>query len=333
MQNEIQKLGELIHNSHKILLINHIRMDGDAWGSLGGLALILKSLGKEVVGINDCPVPPFLDFLGNTEIVQAELDVEAYNPDLIISLDAADEDRLGNIYKKYKKYFQTKTLVVIDHHISNPAFGNLNIIDTKASSVCEMMVQIIVELGLESHVSPEVATFFYTGLQTDTNMYFTNNTRKETLLAGAKLIELGADFRLPIEKCFKSRSIIEIELWKIALRNLKQNDAQTFSYSSISVDDLRSITGINKEDIGGYLKGFINDVLINIEGTKIAFLLYPLGLSENKVSMRSQSGYDVNAICQTFGGGGHLQASGFQSIDSQEEIIQKLLKITSNILD
>lgn len=63
MHHEIQKFSELLKKSQKILLINHIRMDGDAWGSLAALALILKSMGKEVRAVNDCTVPPSLTFL------------------------------------------------------------------------------------------------------------------------------------------------------------------------------------------------------------------------------------------------------------------------------
>lgn len=72
---------------------------------------------------------------------------------------------------------------MIDHHISNPLFGDINIVDPKASSTCELMVHIIKILKLEAYMSPEAATFFYTGLQTDSNMYFNVNTRPETLEA------------------------------------------------------------------------------------------------------------------------------------------------------
>ena len=64
-----------LKSSQKILLINHIRMDGDAWGSLAALALILKSMGKDVKALNDCAVPPSLAFLGNTELIEPNLDV------------------------------------------------------------------------------------------------------------------------------------------------------------------------------------------------------------------------------------------------------------------
>jgi nanoRNase/pAp phosphatase (c-di-AMP/oligoRNAs hydrolase) len=62
MEKQIEKLGKLIKKSNRILLINHIRMDGDAWGSLGGLALILKGMKKDVKCINDTAVPDMLTF-------------------------------------------------------------------------------------------------------------------------------------------------------------------------------------------------------------------------------------------------------------------------------
>jgi phosphoesterase RecJ-like protein len=79
---------------------------------------------------------------------------------------------------------------VIDHHISNPGYGNTNIIDPEASSVCEMITVIIEDLEYHEHVSEAAATFLYTGLQTDSNMYFNTNTRSSTLRAGALLIDL-----------------------------------------------------------------------------------------------------------------------------------------------
>jgi len=97
-------------------------MDGDAWGSLAGLALLLKKLNKEVQAINDCEVPPALSFLGNTELVDPDLDLQKYSPDIIISLDASDTERLGKSYEKWKDIFQKTPLIVIDHHISNPRF-------------------------------------------------------------------------------------------------------------------------------------------------------------------------------------------------------------------
>lgn len=79
---------------------------------------------------------------------------------------------------------------MIDHHISNPLFGDINIVDPKASSTCELLVFILKELDFLQYVTPEAATFLYTGLQTDSNMYFNTNTRAETLEAGAQLMRL-----------------------------------------------------------------------------------------------------------------------------------------------
>ncbi|MDA9129030.1 bifunctional oligoribonuclease/PAP phosphatase NrnA [Candidatus Gracilibacteria bacterium] len=325
MQNQIQKLGELIQNSQKILLINHIRMDGDAWGSLGGLALILREMGKEVHGINDCGVPPALQFLGDTEIINPELDVETFNPDIIISLDASDTERLGETYIKWKSIFEETILVNIDHHISNPQFGNINIVDAQASSVCEIMVQIIQELKLEQFVSSEAATFLYTGLQTDSNMYFNTNTRAATLRAGAVLLELGADFRLPVSELYKKRTQNQIRVWQYALDQIEYHQEGNIASCVLTREGLKSLA-VDRDELGLYFKGLVSEILINIEGVKVAFLIYPLSQNENKVSMRSQEGYNVAKICESFGGGGHKQAAGFQSEEKSGEIITDIMK-------
>ena len=118
-----------------------------------------------------------LQFLGDNDIIEPDLDIAGFDPDLIISLDASNTKRLGKTYEKWEDLFHQKHLVVIDHHVSNPGFGNTNIIDTSLSSVCEILCNIIPQLELEQYVSPEAATAIYTGLQTDTNMYFNTNTR------------------------------------------------------------------------------------------------------------------------------------------------------------
>lgn len=300
-------------------------MDGDAWGSLWALAGILKNMWKNVVAINDCPVPPGLDSFWDTQIISPDLDVKAFNPDIIISLDASNTSRLGKIYETWEDIFIEKPFIVIDHHNSNPYFWDINIIDVNTTSSCQLLTQVLFDLHLDSYIDSEIATLLYLGLQTDTNMYFNNDVTSETLMVGARLIEKGADFRKVIYEMFQKKSFMQMKLWKYLLENLRQESNGQISYSFISKDNIRELW-IAREEIGWYLKGAINELLINIEWTQIAFLIYPLNAKENKVSMRALPWNNVAAICELFSGGWHILASGFQSFESKEDIINTLLK-------
>lgn len=306
-------------------------MDGDAWGSLNWLALTLWKIWKIVEWINDTPVPENLGFLWNTKLINPSLDVEVFNPDIIISLDAWDVERLWETYKKWKHIFDEKPLIMIDHHISNTLFGDVNILDTSAWSTAELLVNILLDLGLESYITPDAATSFYTGIQTDSNMYFNTNTTSRTLRTWAKLIDLWAEFRLPVTECFKKKNFIQMKLWEKALKNMKQDFDGKLSYTYLSTEDL-SETWISLQETSEYMKGFINEVLINIDGTKIAFLLYPISDTEQKWSLRSQEWYDVNAVCWKFWWWWHLQASWFQKQTQQDQLIVDLINEIKQVL-
>jgi len=299
-------------------------MDWDAWGSLGGLALVLRYMWKDVHGINDENVPGIFNFLWNSEIIDPNLDVWEFDPDIIISLDASDEARLWESYIKWKDIFDEKTLIVIDHHVSNPWFGDINIIDPEASSVCEMLTHIITDLELQKYVSPEAATFLYTGLQTDSNMYFNTNTRPSTLRAGATLMELWADFRLPVSELYKKRTANQMRVWQYALSHICYRYNGKVCSVVLDRNWLNSLW-LEESELSGCFKWFISEILINISGVKIAYLLYPLSTGINKISTRSQEWYNVAEICETFGWGWHKQAAWFESND-KVDVIEELLK-------
>ena len=331
MLYDIQQFSDTLNKSKKILLINHIRMDGDAWGSLAALYLILEKLWKKVTAVNDCSVPPSFDFLWHTHIINPELDIKKFKPDLIISLDASDTWRLGKIYENNRDIFQKTTLVVIDHHISNPWFWGINIINPKSTSTCELLVQILEDLCLLHHVDSEIATFLYLGLQTDTNMYFNSNVNAHTLRTWAKLLELWADYRSVITEMFQKKSYKQLKLWEVILANLKQSHNWDISYSTLSKYEIARLD-ITHSEVWWFLKWAINELLINISGTKVAFLIYPIAIWENKASMRSQVWYDVAKICESFWGWWHIQAAWFQSQRNQESIVEDLLQKTKEIL-
>lgn len=331
MIKEIEKFSDILQKSNKILLINHIRMDWDAWGSLGWFALILKEMGKNIACTNDCPVPPGLQFLWHNDLIQPGLDIENFAPDIIISLDASDTGRLWESYIRWKNTFDNTPLIVIDHHVSNPHFWDINIIDPDASSVCEIMTLLIEQLSLEKYVTKTAATFIYTGLQTDSNMYFNTNTRPSTLRAGAKLMELGADFRLPVAELYKKRTKNQLDVWAYALKNIKYSIDGKICWCSLTREWLRNLW-IDKWELGGYFKWLISEIFVNVEWVQVAYLIYPLDKEENKISMRSQEWLDVAKICEIYGWGWHKQAAWFQTILENTEIEKKLITDIEKIL-
>lgn len=319
MKKYINKLWELIKKSNKILLINHVRMDPDAFGSLSAMYFILKKQNKTIEAINDENMPESFSFMNNFNIFNPNLDLKSFNPDLIISFDAASTSQLWNTYIKNENIFKNTTFVVIDHHITNPWFWDLNIINIKSSSTCELIYDISIQLNFEKYIDKGIATFLTAWMLTDTNMYYNVNTTPHTLYVASQLLKHWADFRSPIFEFFKKKTFNKTLLWWEALKIINKSKNWKIVWTIINKDMLKK-TDTTDRDIN-----WIIDTLINIDISEIAFIIYPLPDWLNKVSFRSNS-FNVSDICESFWWWWHKQAAGFSSDKNPNKLTELILE-------
>ncbi|MDD2870701.1 MAG: bifunctional oligoribonuclease/PAP phosphatase NrnA [Candidatus Gracilibacteria bacterium] len=339
MKENIIKLGESIKNSNKILLINHIRMDMDSFGSLSAMYDILKQLGKDVKAINDEIPPETFAFTGYNQIIDTNLElkspllnkegVRGWLPDIIISFDAASLDQLGKSYLDNIDVFNNTEFFVIDHHITNPGFGKINIINTKSSSTCELTFDILREINLDKYITPKIATSLLSGIYTDTNIFYNSNTTKNTHIVAGELIELGADFRKPYFEFYMKRTFEKSKLWGEVLANhMKSTENGKIVYACIDKNVFKKTNTDDRQ-----LTGIISEFFANIEGVEICFLSYEMSNKQIKTSFRCTENHDVAKICETFGGGGHKQAAGFNSDKSLNEVEIDIIEILKKELN
>ena len=173
---------EKIKTYDRIVIHRHISPDPDALGSSLGLkALIEDNLeGKEVrvVGYQE----KSLEWLG----VMDQVDEEFYKDALVIVTDTANSDRIDN-----KNFSKGSYLIKIDHHPGDHHYGNLNLVNTNAASVCEMILHLAVAYGWV--ISTEAATLLYAGIVSDTGRFLYDTVKPETFEAAKTLISLGID--------------------------------------------------------------------------------------------------------------------------------------------
>ena len=119
IKDEIMKFKEQLNKANSIALISHLDPDGDNLGSLTGLSKSLLNFGKEVYPIEFDKIPENLKFLPNLNLLSDNTDI---NIDMIICLDCANYERLGNIDKLFN---EAKYRINIDHHQSNEYYLSL----------------------------------------------------------------------------------------------------------------------------------------------------------------------------------------------------------------
>lgn len=326
-EEQALKLGEYIKNSKKILLVTHIRMDPDAYGSIWAFLFILEKLWKEVYATNDEADPESFLFLSKRKFVDPDLDLEKLNPDLIISLDAADEKQLWWIFVKFNSVFKKTPLVVIDHHITNPAYWNVNIIDAETSSACEIGYEVLVFLWLGKYIDPTVATLLLSGIHSDTNTFYNANTSANTLRVSAELIEKWARNKEIIFELFRKRNFEKMKLWGKVFSDIKSYSDWMIVWASVKKE---MYNGLDIAD--QWLKWLMNEFIANIEWVKIWFLLFELWDNKVKASLRSNdNAIDVAQVCSNFWWGWHKLAAWFTYIGEIEELetilTEKLKKV------
>lgn len=308
LKKEKQKFQNYLQNSKKILLVNHRRMDGDAYGSLAWFYYLLEKMWiYSVLALNDDPTPENFHFLDCKEIFSQKEHLQDFSPDLIITFDAASLEQLWNIYSENISLFQSTTWVNIDHHISNSGFGNIHIIDLQSSSTCEIIWDLIKEFDLTHYMDNKISTFLLTGVITDTNSFFNTNSTPKALKTASELMHYDPRHQDIIINLFKKKPFERLKLWWKVLESLKDMWEEKVVWNTLP-KSLFIETKTTDKDISW----LIDELLTTINTLEIGFLLYELEDGSIKGSFRSKnSPINLDNFCAHWWWGGHSKAAGF----------------------
>jgi phosphoesterase RecJ-like protein len=300
--------------AQKILIVSHIRPDGDAIGSVLGLGLSLQLIGKQVQMVLADGVPQSFRHLDGIDQLRQHPDGEF---DLICVLDCSDLQRTGNILIGYPQ-----PDLNIDHHITNLQFAQANLVDPQAVATAEILAELI--LALDLPMPPSVASALLTGLITDTIGFRTANMQPNSLRLAAKLMESGADLPELYRRSLVSRSFEAARFWGAGLSTLKREDGMV--WATLSLADRKAAGYPGRDDAD------LVTVLASIEDAEIAVIFVEQPDNHVKVSWRAQPGFDVSQVALQYGGGGHPPASGADIAGELVEVQASVLKATLALL-
>lgn len=294
------KIISVITNNDNFIITSHVSPDGDAIGSTLGLYNFLTSMGKNVsVVLADEPpkkfnyLPGYQSILRCSDITKDVFEGISY----VFSLDSGDLDRIGDVND-----FINSKIVNIDHHISNNSFGYINLVEPTASSVGELIYELI--KSTDYKISKEIAECLYTSILTDTGGFKYSNTTPKTLSIVSDLIATGIDFSGIYNRAISIKTKTQLKLLSKVLETLDITHDDKVSIISLSREILDSCNAIDEDS-----EDFIN-IARDIDTVEVAVFIKEKEDGTCRVSLRSKSLADVRKIAEVFDGGGHIRAAG-----------------------
>lgn len=302
----------------RVLLVTHAHPDGDALGSLTALRIALEHLGiptETFLSRQDAVLPDELEPF-DLGVVVDESTVRVNNGRVVVFLDCGNADRspIGN------RLGEMGTVINIDHHHDNTAFGTINLLDPSASSTAEVVWDLIHRM--EVPLGPTIAEALYVGLVTDTGRFSYENTTPRAHLMAAELLEAGIDITAIRRRLYEDVRPAKLHLLRYALDSFVVHGGGAVISARITARDFAAAGGTE-----AHAEGII-DVLRGLRGVRVAALARELEHQPGtfKVSLRAADPrIDVSAIARASGGGGHPQAAGFTTDRSDAELAEFLL--------
>ena len=324
-----EQISRTIRDVGHFILVTHIRPDGDALGSLFGLADILKSLDKNVFCYLQDPLPAMWDFLPDRQQVSLEFSeleqfvTKAGGDIAIISLDCGSADRLG---RHKDGLLAVKPFMVIDHHIAHQPYGDILWLEPNRSSTGEMVYELAMEIGAE--ISYACAFDLYVAICTDTGSFRYDSTTPATMRIAADLLERGVKPEEVACRVYDNYSLQRLKLMEKVLATLQLHESQQLAVIYVTREMFEE-TGASENDA----EGFINYPR-SLRSVRVAVLLKEGKDGVVFVSMRAKGTCDVARVAGIFGGGGHRNAAGCRFFGSSIDLACKeLLPVLRDALD
>ena len=294
-----QEIAGTLLKHYRFLIATHVLPDGDAIGSMLGLGMGLQKRGRRVTMACPGGVPENLRFLpGSEEILSAD-NIEPSEYDIVVVLDSSDLGRIEGIYEKLPSGIP---IVNIDHHATNKSYGTYNYVDTSAAATGEQIYKILVSMNVRVDVS--IAVCLFTAIATDTGFFRFSNTTPTTLRIAARLVEKGAEPGAISEQIYEARPLESLKMLGRVLDTLRLDKTGKIAWLEV-YDDWMTEFSLYEEQT----EGFVNYGRM-VRGVEVAFLFRESSDGKIRVGMRSKGEFDVGALAEELGGGGHAKAAG-----------------------
>ena len=314
-RSKLDQIGRVLRENERFAVLSHVRPDGDALGSQLALALSLQQLGKKVRVWNEDGMLEKYSFLPRGDLLTKPPHT-AEDVDAAIALDTAIQNRLGTAFTAVRS---AKIWINIDHHLSNPGYGDLVHVDPTAPATGQIIFDLI--KSQDFPFDREIAENLYAAISTDTGSFQYPKTSARTFEVAAELVCTGIDVGQLSQRLYENYPRRRVELLRELLRTMRfERDGRVASFS-LSLQTAAELQVLPEDNEG------LIDHLRAIRGVIVAVFFEELADGKVRVSMRSKSdAVDVCAICQKFGGGGHTLAAGARVRGTLAEVERNVLE-------
>ena len=284
--------SELLRSFDNVLILTHIRPDGDTVGSAAGLCAGLCRLGKTAYllpnpGLTDTTAPYFRPYAAP----------EGFRPEKVVSVDVATTDLLPENAKPY----ENRVDLAIDHHPSFERFGRDNYVRPTAAATGEIIYDILARLG---PITAEMALPLYVAVSTDCGCFAYSNTTAYTHAVAAALLRTGIDYKAVNKVFFRTKTKKRMALEAAMLGAAEYHDQNRVVILAVPLSLMERVqaTETDAEDLSA-LGG-------QIEGVDCAVTMRELRPDVWKFSLRTGPRVNATSACALLGGGGHAAAAG-----------------------
>ena len=310
----LRQTAERLRSFDNVLILTHIRPDGDTVGSAAALCAGLRALGKTAYllpnpGLTDTTAPYFRPYAAWS----------GFQPERVVSVDIAAAD----LFPENAKPYGGRVDLAIDHHPSFEHFGRENYVRPSAAATGEIIYDILAVLG---PVTAEMALPLYVAVATDCGCFAYNNTTAYTHAVAAALLRTGIDFQAVNKTFFRTKTRKRLALEAAMLGGIEYHDQERVAVLSVPLDLIARVqaTETDAEDLSA-LGG-------QIEGVDCAVTMRELRPGVWKFSLRTGPRVNATKACALLGGGGHAAAAGCTVEAPFEEAKQRMLEAIAQVV-
>ncbi len=301
----ILECAAVLEAQQEVMLLTHARPDGDTLGSAAALCSALRRGGKKAW------LYPNPQITSHFRRYIAPYLGENAEGAFVVSVDVAGTEL-------FPKGFEGRSVpLCIDHHPGPHDFAAQKLLDTEKASCGEIVMRLIE--AMYGGLTPEEASLLYIALSTDCGCFVYGNTRADTHIAAAHLIDCGADYHALNKELFRSFSFARLKLEGMifsSLRSLRDN-AVNVAVIPLEMMERSGATEDDCDDLAS-LAG-------KVRGSRVSLTVRELAGGKSKASVRTDGSVDANALCARFGGGGHKMAAGCTMDCGPEALAERLL--------